>query len=279
MLFANAAIEKHIKTIESEIGKKRLIIKHLERRLVRAEQTQMNEEHAKAERKYIPSQLEASEAIGALETLLANVSRDWTQRENRFLGHVVLSPPIGFNVGEEGFMEDWAVVEIDDAKVDSTNFVGNVIDPGTTVPMNEFIDRMYQHPSNPHSFNYPGNRLLKFYNTIPDEETWKPSEGVVDHNNDPCIMVMKRGYASDLTIGCLNSIRSFTRFYFKGQPGQMSKAVAILPRNSNSGAFSKPGDSGSAVVDGKGRLAGLLTGGSGACSYVTSINVGAWPQG
>jgi hypothetical protein len=54
-------------------------------------------------------------------------------------------------------MEDWAVVEIDDAKVDSTNFVGNVIDFGTTVPMNEFIDWMYQHPSNPHSFNYPGN--------------------------------------------------------------------------------------------------------------------------
>jgi hypothetical protein len=54
----------------------------------------MNEEHAEAERKYIPSQLEeASEAIGALETLLANVSRDWTQRENRVLGHVVLSPP------------------------------------------------------------------------------------------------------------------------------------------------------------------------------------------
>jgi hypothetical protein len=28
-------------------------------------------------------------------------------------------------------MEDWAIVEIDDAKVDSTNFVGNVIDLGT----------------------------------------------------------------------------------------------------------------------------------------------------
>jgi hypothetical protein len=152
-------------------------------------------------------------------------------------------------------MEDWAVVEIDDAKVDSTNFVGNIIDLSATVPMNEFIDWMHQHPSNPHSSDYPGNRLLKFYNAIPNEETWKPSERNVDHNNDPCIIVMKRGYASDLTIGCLNSIRSFTRFYSKGQPGQMSKAVTILPRNSNLGAFSKPGDSGSAVIDGKGRLA------------------------
>ena len=40
-----------------------------------------------------------------------------------------------------------------------------------------------------------------------------------------------------------------------------------------------PGDSGSAVVDGKGRLAGVLTGGTGAtnsgvsdCSYLTSID-------
>jgi hypothetical protein len=57
----------------------------------------------------------------------------------------------------------------------------------------------------------------------------------------------------------------------------MSKEVSILPRNSESGTFSRPGDSGSAVVDGKGRFAGLLTGGAGAtdvsdCTYLTSID-------
>ena len=136
---------------------------------------------------------------------------------------------------------------------------------------------MYPHGANPGSFNYLGDRLLKFSGTISDEVMWKPNPRTRDQDNDAVIMVIKRGYASGLTIGRLNKICSFTRYYFEGEPGQTSREVAILPRNSKSGQFSHPGDSGSAVVDGKGRLAGLLTGGAGTtevseCTYVTSIN-------
>jgi hypothetical protein len=216
---------------------------------------------------------EEREAIGVLEKFLVD-SRDWKKQENRVLGHVVLSPPIGLDVGEDGFTEDWAVIEIDNSKVDLTNFVGNVIDLGTTIPMNKFMTWMFPHPADP---SYPQNRLLEFHGTISDKEMWKPSPKTLDHEDDPCIMVIKRGYASDLTIGRLNTIRSFTRVYFKGQPSQMSKEVAVLPRNSESGAFSKPGDSGSAVIDGNGRFVGLLTGGAGIteatdCTHLTSIN-------
>ena len=214
--------------------------------------------------------------IGALETFFAEVSRDWKKQENRVLGHIVLSPPIGLSVGE-GFTEDWAMIEIDGSKVDSTNFVGNVIDLGTTIAIAKFTLWMSPHPANPPSFKFPGNRLLKFYGTIPDEEMWKPSQRTLDHDNDPVIMVIKRGYASNLTVGRLNTIRSFTRVYFDGKSGEMSKEIAVLPRNSESRSFSEPGDSGSPVVDGKGRIAGLLTGGAGVtdasdCTYVTSIN-------
>lgn len=106
----------------------------------------------------------------------------------------------------------------------------------------------------------------------------------LDQDNDPCIMVIKRGNTSDLTIGRLNTIRSFCRVYFEGQPGQVSKEVSVLPRNfenSELGAFSEPGDSGSAVIDGKGRLAGLLTGGAGDtsifdCTFLTSCSSACW---
>ncbi|KAL6303949.1 hypothetical protein BKA93DRAFT_785418 [Sparassis latifolia] len=276
LLFGDAAIEKHITAIESEIGSKHIIIKQLERRLEIAEQ--LDEEDAEAERNQVLPQLEeAWKAIGALEKFLADDSRDWKKWENRVLGYIVLSPPIGLDVREEGFTEDWAVIEIDDSKVDSTNFVGNVIDLGTTIPVDKLTAWMIPHSANPPSFEYPGSRLLESYGTISDEEMWKSSPKTLDHDNDPCIMVIKRGYASDLTVGRLNAIRSFTRVYFKGQPGQMSKEVAVLPRNYKSGAFSRPCDSGSAVVDGKGRFAGLLTGGAGVteesdCTYLTSIN-------
>lgn len=258
LLFGDAAMEKYLKAIESEIGSKQIIIGQLERRLEAAEQT---DEDAEKERKQVLPQLEkAREAMENLEKFLADVSRDWKERENRVLGYVVLSPPIGLDVGEEGFTEDWAVIEINDEIVD------------------EFTAGMFPHPANPPSLEYSGDRLLKFYGTIPDEEMWKPSPRTFDHANDPCIMmVFKRGYAPDLTVGRLNTIRSFTRVYFKGQPGQMSKEVAVLPRNSESGPFSSPGDSGSTVIDGMGRIAGLLTSGAGVtdvsdCTYLTSIN-------
>jgi len=281
LLFGDAAIEKHITAIESEIGVNLNLIKLLERRLEGAKLRRENV--AEAENNQILPQLKgARKAIEALEELHVEVSKNWKSQENRVLGHVVLSPPLG--VGVEDFMEDWAVIEIDGSKVDSTNFVGNVIDLGTTIPFGEFMAWMSSHladPTDPNSpsFEYPEDRLLRFSGTISDEEMWKPDPKTLDRDK-PCIMVIKRGYASDLTVGCLNTIRSFTRFYFKGQLGQMSKQVAVLPRNFKSGAFSGPGDSGSAVVDGKGRLAGLLTGGAGAsnvsdvsdCTYLTSID-------
>ncbi|KAL4077479.1 hypothetical protein J3A83DRAFT_4185865 [Scleroderma citrinum] len=268
LLFGEAAIEKHTKAIESQIGSQYIIIEQLEHRLAAVDQ--MNEEDPEAERDEVESQLEkARKAIKALEMLLAD--------ENRVLGHVVLSPPISFCVGEEGFREDWAVVEIDASKVNVTNFVGNVIDLGTAIPVDKLTVWMCPHPANPPSFIYPGNRLLTFYDTIPDKEMWKPSPRTHNHDNKSCIMVIKRGYASGLTIGRLNTIRSFTRAHIQGQPGQMSKEVTILPHNTRSGAFSEPGNSGSAVIDGKGRLAGLLMGGAGVtdmfdCTYITSIS-------
>jgi hypothetical protein len=92
------------------------------------------------------------------------------------------------------------------------------------------------------------------------------------------IMVIKRGSGSGLTVGRLNTICSFTRVCIKDKLSEM-EGVAVLPRNSKSGGFSRPGDSGSAVVDGKGRLAGLLTKGTlsgkndeSDCTYITPID-------
>ena len=52
----------------------------------------------------------------------------------------------------------------------------------------------------------------------------------------------------------LNTIHSFTRVYVKDrpEPSQMSKEITVFPRDSESGAFSRHGDSGLAVIDGKG---------------------------
>ena len=272
LIFGDAAIETHSTAIEFEIDVNLEILRVLGYRLENAKQRKDVQE----ERNLIFQVEGAKRKVESIEELRTDVSENWKSRENRILGYVLRSPPIGLGVGEEEFTEDWAVIEIDSSKVDSTNFVGNAIDLDNTIPLGELLAWMC--PSNP-PFEYPGDNLLRFSGTIPDREMWKPSADTLDHNHDPCIMVIKRGYGSGLTVGRLNTVRSFTRLYFEGKPDQMSKEVSVLPRNSKAGAFSTVGDSGSAVVDGQGRLAGLIIGGAGAtdvsdsdCTYITSIN-------
>ncbi|KIM24674.1 hypothetical protein M408DRAFT_26795 [Serendipita vermifera MAFF 305830] len=275
LLFGDAAIAKHIEEIEFEIANQDSVVDALEKQLETAKR--MNRKDAEEERQDVQPLLDrARRAVVVLNSFLMDICRDWKERETRVLGHVVLSPPISFNVGVEGFTEDWAMVEINNSIVDSTNFVGNAIDLGLTIPA-EFTRWMYPHQANPPSFKYPDGRLLRISGTIPDEEMWRPSSKTLEHDNDPCIMVIKRGYASGLTVGRLNGIRSFTRLHCKGKPDETSREICVLPRNSKSNAFSELGDSGAVVVDGKGRIAGLLTSGGGSsdsfdCTYATSIN-------
>ena len=39
---------------------------------------------------------------------------------------------------DEGFTEDWAIIEIDKSVINATNFVGNIINLGCRIPIDEF---------------------------------------------------------------------------------------------------------------------------------------------
>ncbi|KAJ3487305.1 hypothetical protein NLJ89_g11727 [Agrocybe chaxingu] len=69
-------------------------------------------------------------------------------------------------------------------------------------------------------------------------------------------MVIKRGTTTGLTVGRANNIFSYARIYDDDgdDKAKTSEEWAILPFDSESGAFSKKGDSGSVIVDGLGRI-------------------------
>ena len=210
-----------------------------------------------------------------LDTFYKDVSTHWSDPDSRLLGHVILSPTIKLGAGNssEGYTEDWAVIEIDSSKVDASNFTGNVIDLGTRIPVGKFIQRMFSIPKN--AFEYPIDGLLELKRTIPDDEMRHPI--AVDPNGDPCLIVIKRGNATGLTIGRANDIFSYARKYSDDGSAETSKEWAILPFDFESGAFSKKGDSGSVIVNGLGHIGGLLTGGAGSASssditYATPVN-------
>jgi hypothetical protein len=80
--------------------------------------------------------------------------------------------------------------------------------------------------------------------------------------------------STGVTIGRGTDIESFVRVYDDHGIKSTSMEIAIHPYSHKDGAFSACGDSGSIVVDGLGRIVGLLTGSSGATdstdvTYVT----------
>lgn len=278
MLMGEGAFNARLQSIKAAIDARNMTIDRLNGLLALADEME-DEDDAIAERKAAKRGMEeATEAKEALEKLLADVIRDWKEEKNRVIGHVVLSPPISFNYGDDGFTDDWAVVQVYPTKIARLNFIGNVIDLGS-VNDYELTTWMYPHPANPKSFRYPGDRLLKCHGTVSDKEMYRPDPRNQDHNEEPVVMVLKNGNTTGLTVGRLNTIRAFVRHYFDGAPGEMSKEVSVLPRilKRHAYLFSECGDSGSVVIDGTGRIYGIITGGEGAtdatdCTYVTSIN-------
>lgn len=84
-----------------------------------------------------------------------------------------------------------------------------------------------------------------------------------DHDGEPCLLVIKNGSTTGVTIGRVTGIFYFVREYFNNGTHQTSMVWTILPYDHKSGVFSAPGDSGSIIADGRGRIGGLLTGGAG----------------
>ncbi|KAG8685631.1 hypothetical protein FRC11_010304, partial [Ceratobasidium sp. 423] len=270
-LFGDAAFEGYLESIQTGIEHKAITIDYLERR-IRA--LQKDTSATDRGRKATQAKLDdAKEAIEALNTFYQDISVEWDTPESRILGHVILSPPIDVGVGGECYTEDWAVIEIDPSKIDKSNFSGNAIDLGTCISVPEFIRMMSPDFLHACSFEYPVDRLLELKGTIPYEEMRHPT--TLDSNGEPCLIVLKRGNTTGLTVGCANNVFSYVRNYYDDNV-KTSKEWAILPRDSKSGDFSDLGDSGSVIVDGLGRMGGLLTSGAGSRSdlditYATPI--------
>lgn len=118
--------------------------------------------------------------------------------------------------------------------------------------------KMYPRDDSKATFKYPHDRLLPLGGMITEELMREPD--MLDHDNEACLLVIKNGNATDVTIGRATGIFSFVR---DDETGQESMEWAIYNYNNKSGVFSAPGDSGSIIVDGLGRIGGLLTGGTG----------------
>ena len=120
------------------------------------------------------------------------------------------------------------------------------------------------------------DNLLRVNGILKEGEIRHPTS--LDANREESLIVIKSGRSSGVTIGRGTGIESFIRVYDDSGIKSTSMAIAIYSyRYENSydkWIFSAPGDSGYIVVDGLGRIVGMITGGSGSTkrtdvTYVT----------
>ena len=111
---------------------------------------------------------------------------------------------------------------------------------------------MYPHRETRKIFEYPVDHLLKLQGVLKEDEMRHPD--MLDSDGERCLLVIKKGNTTGLTIGRAIGIFSCVREYFSDGTNQTSREWSILPYGNKSGVFSEAGDSGSIIADTRGRI-------------------------
>ncbi|KAI4520608.1 hypothetical protein K525DRAFT_270633 [Schizophyllum commune Loenen D] len=157
---------------------------------------------------------------------------------------------------------------IDDETMGITVLCGNV----TAVDWQKY---MFPQHHDHRDFHVPEDLLLQLEDYVREDEFRNPKNR--DVNDVDTLLDVKNGHITGTTFGRVNGLDSITRTYDAHGLKVDAKEVLILGYDTKTGKnerFSEGGDSGSIVVDRRGRLIGLLTGGKGSTSatdqsYVT----------
>ncbi|KAI0290306.1 hypothetical protein BC826DRAFT_1027636 [Russula brevipes] len=207
---------------------------------------------AKAVREDAQSVIKKLEAqVQALKDFKVKLLMHWITDTNRTLGHVIYSPPIGTGTEQRGYTRDVAVIAIEPSKIDPDSFTGNVIDLGNKYTPDVLTPMMRPNHRDAPDFDEMRN---------PNVDNWSWCNG---------ILVLKRGGATGLTVGRALNFFAYARKYVGDNDDTIvSKEWAVISEDEST-VFSAPGDSGSAVVDGAGRIGGIITSG---CGYLDEFD-------
>ncbi|KAJ3777960.1 hypothetical protein FB446DRAFT_762108 [Lentinula raphanica] len=183
---------------------------------------------------------DALERINKAKALHNELTQHHGTPDQRIIGSVLHSESTQVSVKPNGFSQDWALIEIDDSKIDWPHLKGNKIYIGS----------------------YPEDGLLQAYGVVEDAEFRNPQH--LDIHNENCLLVVKNGMKTGTTFGRVNGLESFTRCdYGDNNTHHTFIEFAVYRYDHNHPSFSEPGDLGSIVLARDGHIVGLLTGGAG----------------
>ena len=97
---------------------------------------------------------------------------------------------------------------------------------------------MHPHSEDRSSFEYPVRGLLQIKGMLKEEEIHQPT--LLDKKGEECLIVIKNGNSTGVTIGRGSGIESFIREYSDYGIKSTSMEIAIYPYNHKSDTFSAP---------------------------------------
>ncbi|RPD75680.1 hypothetical protein L226DRAFT_552708 [Lentinus tigrinus ALCF2SS1-7] len=209
--------------------------------------------------------------IAALEHFHDEVCKQWANIKHRDIGYVDWAPRIAVDVDDRSYTKDIGTFEVD-AERFRAQFKGNVVDLGAKYTSHELANKFYSDSNRRTAFKFPTNGQLRIHGCRTPEDLANPD--TYDSNGEPCVVVMKDGNTSDLTVGRYAGLEAYTC----DNLGVESIELAIYNYDKQSGSFSAKGDSGSLVFDGQGRMVGILHSGlaQSGSNYVTYATPAWW---
>jgi hypothetical protein len=207
------------------------------------------------------------EDIGVLETFYKEISSQWGDIARRNIGHVHWAPAISVDVAGLHYTLDIGTFELEAARF-RAKFRGNVVDLGVKFTSRQLTQMFYPQSGGRTVFKFPPNCQLRINGCVTRELLAVPD--CFDSNGEPCLIVMKDGNATDLTVGRYAGLEA----YLCDELGVETIELAIYNYDKQSGVFSAKGDSGSLIFDGMGHMVGILhsrmaKGGSSHVTYAT----------
>ncbi|KAJ6463355.1 hypothetical protein C8R45DRAFT_1055836 [Mycena sanguinolenta] len=161
---------------------------------------------------------------------------------HRNIGHVAWAPEISVD-DRHKYTKDIGAFEVDAAKLKAQS-KGNVVDLGSKFTRSQLTAMFYPRSNGRTTFEYPPNRQLRMSGCLSKELLAAPD--CYDSNGEPCLIVMKDGNTTDLTVGHYAGLEA----HLCNDLGVESIELAFYNYDRTSGPFSAEGDSGSLIFDG-----------------------------
>ncbi|KAM5534635.1 hypothetical protein V8D89_011647 [Ganoderma adspersum] len=209
--------------------------------------------------------------IGVLEAFYEDTKNQWVNIRRRTIGHVEWAPEISVDAHDRKYTKDIGTFKVDAAKF-KAQFKGNVVDLGSKFTPGQLTDMFHPRSGGRTTFKFPTNRQLRINGCVTRELLAEPD--CFDSNDVPCLIVMKNGNTTDLTVGRYAGLEA----YVCDDLGVESVELAIYNHDRQSGPFSAKGDSGALIFDGEGHMVGILHSGmpKGGSNHVTYATPAWW---